>query len=143
MAFSCRLRATLVQALSFGLIFVALAHVATAEDPIFEKWIGDYQRVYKSSAEKQQRYEVFRTNLQFIESMKNHSGLTYTVGLNEFADLTNAEFLAKHARYTSTRGQKKSTAFKYANLTSTPDSIDWRALGAVTPIKDQGSCGKL
>ncbi|KAL9248639.1 Cysteine protease XCP1-like protein [Drosera capensis] len=34
----------------------------------------------------------------------------------------------------------KSTSFKYENLTDAPASIDWRTLGAVTPIKNQGQC---
>lgn len=36
----------------------------------------------------------------------------------------------------------KATSFRYGNVTDVRPSIDWRQKGAVTPIKDQGSCGK-
>ena len=108
---------------------------------VFEKWMEDHGRVYQSDAEKQLRFEVFKANFEFIESMRSQRGLTYTVALNQFADLTNSEFVAKYAKLVVPKKQKSSASNKYVNLTSVPTSIDWRSLGAVTPIKDQGQCG--
>lgn len=110
---------------------------------VYEKWVGDVGRVYKSDAEKLERFEVFKVNYNFIESMKSRTDLTYTVGLNEFADLTNEEFLAKYAGFKSAGGAKKATHFKYANLTTAPTCVDWRSSGAVTPVKNQGNCGEF
>ncbi|KAJ1698809.1 hypothetical protein LUZ63_007321 [Rhynchospora breviuscula] len=146
MAFPNRYSATLLFVLLFGLLKRAPISIAVAGDPLlpaFEKWMNDYGRVYGSVTEKLQRFQVFKDNFQFIESMKSQPGLTYTVGLNKFADLTNKEFLQRYANYKTGSVSKVSTPFMYANLTSVPTSIDWRTLGAVTPIKDQGNCGKL
>ncbi|KAJ3699302.1 hypothetical protein LUZ61_003007 [Rhynchospora tenuis] len=144
MAFSYRCFVTLLFVLLFGVFNRASISIAAVDDPlfpVFENWISEYGQVYGSLTEKLQRFQIFKNNFQFIESTKNRGGLTYTVGLNKFADLTNEEFLQRYATYKTRSGSKASTPFMYANLTSIPTSIDWRTLGAVTPIKDQGNCG--
>ncbi|KAJ4817417.1 hypothetical protein LUZ62_029983 [Rhynchospora pubera] len=136
--------ATLLLMLFLGLSSEAPVFTAAADDnllPTFEKWMKDHGRVYPSSFEKQKRFEVFKSNFEYIESTKNIPGRTYTLGLNKFADLTNEEFMQQYTTYRPQSRPKQSTPFKYANLTTVPTSIDWRTLGAVTPIKDQGNCG--
>jgi KDEL-tailed cysteine endopeptidase len=59
------------------------------------------------------------------------------VELNQFADLTNAEFKAK---YLTLRARNATTNYTYINRTAAND-IDWRQKGAVHPIRNQGACG--
>ncbi|ERM98965.1 hypothetical protein AMTR_s00226p00018920 [Amborella trichopoda] len=91
--------------------------------------------------EKEQRFEIFKENLKFIDSV-NAEGQPYKLSANKFADLTNDEFRVTHmgfkAHACATRAP--DAPFMYANV-STPTSMDWRKKGAVTPIKDQGQCG--
>ncbi|KAJ4816690.1 Cysteine protease [Rhynchospora pubera] len=145
MAFSNRSSTTLLFALAFGLFIGAPIFTAVADYdpllPVFEKWMNDTGKVYGNNTEKQHRFQVFKENYQFIESVKNQPGLTYTVGLNDFADLTNKEFLEKFAQSRTPKPSNESTPFKYANCESIPCSIDWRDHCAVTPIKDQAYCG--
>lgn len=137
----------LLSALVFGLFERVPTSAAVVDDPylfsVFEKWVSDHGRVYGSLNEKLQRFGVFKDNFHFIESMKNQSGLAYTVGLSKFADLTNKEFLQRCATYRTPSETKATTPFRYANLTVIPSSLHWRNLAAVTPIKDQGNCGEL
>lgn len=145
MASSSPFLPTILLGLVLGILFIALLPMATANEPlteVFENWMANFGRVYASDAEKSLRLEVFKTNLQYIESTNNQPGLTYKLGLNKFADLTNSEFMAKYASYTPRSGPKNSTPSKYSTFVSAPTSIDWRSQGAVTPVKDQGDCGE-
>ncbi|KAL9273129.1 Senescence-specific cysteine protease SAG39-like protein [Drosera capensis] len=108
-----------------------------------EQWMSEYGRVYKSDAEKEMRFQIFKDNVERIETM-NKLNRGFTLGLNAFTDMTNMEFRATHNGYKKhmkPASSMKSTSFKYENLTDAPASIDWRTLGAVTPIKNQGQCG--
>lgn len=107
-----------------------------------EQWMAKYGRVYVDAAEKARRFEVFRANVAFIESV-NSQNHKFWVEVNQFADLTDDEFRATRTGY-KPAGKARTTAFRYANvsLDDLPDSVDWRTKGAVTPIKDQGQCGK-
>lgn len=110
-----------------------------------ELWMVRYGRVYKDDAEKQMRFNIFKANVEFIESFNNAENQPYTVGINGFADQTNEEFKAARNGYkfSSNKKSERTTPFRYENVTAVPPSMDWRKKGAVTPVKDQGQCGKL
>lgn len=65
---------------------------------------------------------------------------TYTKGINQFSDLTKAEFeenyLMKEIPEIETIG-----SFEKLENVSIPDYVNWIEKGAVFPIRDQGSCG--
>jgi C1A family cysteine protease len=94
-----------------------------------QQWMAEHGRTYRDEAEKAHRFQVFKLEL------------------NEFADMTNDEFMAM---YTGLRpvpaGAKKMAGFKYGNVTLSDadddqQTVDWRQKGAVTGIKNQGQCG--
>ncbi|KAL3534301.1 hypothetical protein ACH5RR_002762 [Cinchona calisaya] len=108
-----------------------------------EQWMSLHGRVYKDNADKEKRFQIFKTNVEFIESFNKAGNRPYKLGINQFADLTNEEFTASRNGYKVSSSPKlfRITSFKYENVTAVPATIDWRTKGAVTPIKDQGQCG--
>ena len=111
-----------------------------------EKWISKYRKVYKDISEKQKRFEIFKKNVHFIESFNSNGTKTYKLSINQFADQTNEEFKAiRNGFKRSYSGSPKSSVslFRYQNVTDLPNSMDWTQKEAVTPIKDQGNCGKI
>lgn len=109
-----------------------------------EQWMARYGIVYKDAAEKEHRFKIFQANVELIESF-NAGNHKYKLGANQFADLTNEEFRAMYTGFKPSQassGRMATKSFKYENATAVPVSMDWRAKGAVTPIKDQGQCGK-
>ncbi|CAL9093827.1 unnamed protein product [Musa acuminata var. zebrina] len=134
-----------IAALSF-LLYGSLRWSAvsgTSPTDMFEQWIAQHGRTYANESEKSYRLGVFTRNLDFVNAFRQAGNRSYTVGLNRFADLTKEEFLAAY----TTTGLKSSAGsypglhpFRYAKVIA-PSSIDWRNEDAVTPVKDQYSCG--
>ncbi|XVE86355.1 hypothetical protein DITRI_Ditri18aG0028500 [Diplodiscus trichospermus] len=108
-----------------------------------QQWMAEYGRVYKNDAEKEMRFQIFKSNVEFIESFNAAGNQAYKLSINEFADQTNQEFKAKRNGYKRPQrlASRKKTSFKYENMTALPASVDWRKKGAVTLIKNQAQCG--
>ncbi|KAF5445364.1 hypothetical protein F2P56_034415 [Juglans regia] len=140
-----------------GLIFLALLgiwassqatcrtlHEASSMLERHEQWMARYGRSYEDITEKEMRFQIFKRNVEYIESFNSVGNRPYKLSVNLFADQSNEEFQASHNGYKRTSNPSTSspvTAFRYENVTAVPSSIDWRKKGAVTPIKDQGRCG--
>ncbi|KAK4268169.1 hypothetical protein QN277_024858 [Acacia crassicarpa] len=109
----------------------------------YEQWMVQYGRVYKDSLEKEKRFNIFKQNVEYIESFNKAGNKPYKLGVNQFADLTNEEFTASRNRFKGHMCSSitRTPSFKYENVTDLPSSVDWRQQGAVTPVKNQGECG--
>merc|ERR1719424_2470831 len=101
----------------------------------FADFITKFEKKY-SADEFLDRFNVFKTNTKLIED-HNAGDHTFSMGMNEFGDLTFEEF---KARYTGFAGPQRAFA-KTQNLhkpllgEKIADSVDWTDKGAVTPVK--------
>jgi C1A family cysteine protease len=105
----------------------------------FRVWAQQHGRQYGSAEEEAKRHSIYRNNALIVDKLNaQHTGATFA--LNLFADLTHEEFKATYTRpFNATR--TRTTAPQPLNTLTLPDSIDWVARGAVTPVKDQQQCG--
>ncbi len=110
---------------------------------MYESWLVKHGKSYNALGEKEKRFQIFKDNLRFIDEHNAEENLSYKVGLNRFADLTNEEYRSTYLGAKSKPKLSKVKSDRYAPRVgdSLPESVDWRAKGAVAPIKDQGSCG--
>merc|ERR1711990_415461 len=101
-----------------------------------------YNKVYHP-AEVMTRYNIFKDNVDFINHHNKNLAdkLGYTVGINEFADMTNAEFVRKYNGYNARAMPKKELNVELLDTSNLDDSVDWTTKNAVTPVKNQGQCG--
>lgn len=114
---------------------------------LYERW-RSHHTVSRDMDEKQKRYNVFKANAHYINNF-NKMDKPYKLKLNKFADMTNHEFRSiyagsklNHHRMFQASPRGNGT-FMYENVQNVPASIDWRKKGAVTGVKDQGSCGMI
>ena len=107
--------------------------------------MAKYGKVYKDVSEKEKMFEIFKKNVEYIESFNSNNTKTYKLSINQFADQTNEEFKAAHNGFKrSYSGSPKTMSlFRYQNVTDVPDFVDWTQKGAVTPVMDQENCSKI
>jgi C1A family cysteine protease len=99
-----------------------------------------FNRKYETIEEVMARFQVFRTNLRNILIHNLDHNQNFTMGINQFTDLTPDEFKTQFVG-----GYKPLQSFGCESFSSpasdAPDSIDWTKKGVVNPIRDQGQCG--
>jgi len=107
----------------------------------FSRFQFRFNKTYMTIDEQAARYSIFKLNYKNIVE-HNLQGLSWTQGVNEFADMTFEEFKTKHFGYqkVSFEGVPRETV-DLRQVLNVPDSIDWTTKGAVTGVKNQGSCG--
>jgi C1A family cysteine protease len=112
----------------------------------WQDWRRDFGRTYESIEEEYRRFGIFVGNLQKI-AMWNTNSDSARLRPNQFADLTNEEFVrrvhGKNGRCFSGQRPKFTIGGKsqHPRLESNPASVDWTQKGVVTPVKNQGDCG--
>lgn len=117
-----------------------------------------YGKQYTNETEEFFRMHIFLENKDKIEkhNLKYDKGLvTFTMGLNKYADLLYDEFysLLNGYSYNSplkddeptymTVSEEPEEGIDYKSITNStlPTYVNWTELGAVTPAKEQGYCG--
>lgn len=129
----------------FSIVGYSPEHLTSMDklSELFESWMSKHGKIYNTIEEKLHRFEVFQDNLKHIDH-RNKEVTSYWLGLNEFADLTHEEFKSKYLGLNtdfSRRRTSEDISYRDLDVVDLPKSVDWRKKGAVTPVKNQGSCG--
>lgn len=67
---------------------------STSEPYSFEQYTKEYQKTYSKEGEAEYRKTIFLRNLIKIQEHNANPANTHTLGVNQFTDLTQAEFAA-------------------------------------------------
>jgi len=124
-----------------ALIAVAAAHGISDEvEQMYIQHISEHGKSYGTTEEYKFRLAIFAKNAQFVDlhNQVNQGPDAHKVALNHMADWTEYEY----KRLLGFRGQQQTEQkAPQPVVAGAPASVDWRAKGAVTPVKNQGQCG--
>ena len=105
----------------------------------FEQYKKEFGKRYTKDGEELYRKNIFLRNLIAINEHNANPKNTYTMGVNQFTDLTQAEF---ESIYLTLKVPKRS--YKEIDTTEIPKvnaDVDWTVAERVTDVKNQGQCG--
>jgi C1A family cysteine protease len=126
---------------TFGASMSSSANILNRRDEWseFTGFLKKFEKKYESLEVLEKRFDIFRENVKAIFEHNSASHKNFTMGVNQFTDLTPEEFKTD---YGSGLLLGKASCKTYTPTGKVvPDSWDWREHGAVTPVKNQGQCG--
>jgi len=108
----------------------------------FSNFQNRFKKTYQNFEEMETRFSIFRDNLRKIVLHNLDRTQNFTMGVNQFADLTPEEFKNMYIGRSlkSSLGSYGCGTFT-STTSSAPVSVDWRTKGVVNPVRDQGQCG--
>eukprot|EP00117_Sycon_ciliatum_P008499 scpid95074/ scgid11171/ Cathepsin L2; Cathepsin U; Cathepsin V len=130
------MRAALI--LVLALVGHGFAREMAAEWEMFKM---EHGKKYADNMEDDMRYGLWTKANDYINQF-NTEDHGFTLGMNQFGDLTDEEYL-QYLGYNS-KLRRNSTGKVFEAVTDPkdlPTSVDWRSKGYVTPIKNQAACG--
>jgi cathepsin L len=113
----------------------------------FASFKATFNKTYDTPMEEISRLRIFEANLQKIAEHNSNPRWTYTLGVNQYADMTSSEFAAIYAKgkmWDSASAVDELDSHDGASdvpVSELPDSVDWRTKNVVTAPKNQGGCG--
>jgi len=114
-------------------------HLLNAEHH-FSAFKTKFGRTYATKEEHDYRFRIFKNNLL---RAKSHQKLDPSAvhGVTKFSDLTPAEFRRQFLGLKPLRLPTDAQKAPILPTSDLPGDFDWRDHGAVTGVKNQGSCG--
>jgi len=107
----------------------------------FVQFKEKFDKTYLTMEEQQLRFDIFQANMKKIEE-HNKSGAPWKKAINQFSDLTEAEF---ESLYLGGYKRMPTPATKFDTISKPakdlPTEMDWRTKGVITDVKNQGQCG--
>ncbi|KAL3309868.1 hypothetical protein Ciccas_011577 [Cichlidogyrus casuarinus] len=135
--------------MKFAILFViflsGVSSLPNVEEELHAHWRNYksiHEKSYETDEEEQMRKDLWHANRKFID---NHNKLyeagvvTYTLAQNHLSDRTEEELRSLR----NFKGNSKTLPGKVHTLSGNkiPESIDWRTVGGINPIRDQSECG--
>ena len=114
---------------------------------VFSHWAVQHNKTYESAEHMRQRFENWLETHAWIEDHNRCDEcvrpMSYSVGHNQWSDLTDEERTALLSRPMSPKADRNYDRSAWMkSVQSVPDSVDWVSSGAVSAVRNQQSCGR-
>lgn len=111
-------------------------------DSVFARYLAKHGKSYSTKEEYERRKEIFARQLKTVTDHNSQNGASYLLGMNMFSDLTTEEFASM---YLGDNGSEEvypeEEVRQVKQSVDAVSPIDWRNMGIVGPVKNQGKCG--
>lgn len=117
------------------------AVAAGSAETTWARWAAEFKPSgYGTPEAEVAAREIWHRNDRYITE-HNAMNLSYTLGHNQFSDLTAEQFATRLSR--SALNISKPSLTSVSSVLQLPTSVDWQKAGRVTPVLNEGQCGEV